>query len=134
MMDEFTTRFFDAALRGFKVQGCQPRPDDLIARAWHLYIAWRDAILEAWAGSTLAHVPEEKLLALTDIVLDMLAVHGEWWDEPEPGEEAETVAWGLAVLRWLNQENRRRAPTLQYTEGEVEMMIYEAYPIQLSLW
>ena len=135
MMDEFTADLAQCAYETLQSRkGKRVELSTLKDGIWQCYTAWRDAIIEAWADTTLGRVPSAHLTARMGVVWDCLAHHGEYWEWPEEQDAAAWTAWGLAVLRWLNQEFQERVPEPQFSHEELSAWLAAKTPIQLSMF
>ncbi len=101
---------------------------DLTTPLFSAWVNFRDSALSCWMDQTIERVPEERLAALLDNIVDLLTKKGIEY----PGDAEETtyfVAWAIAVLRWTYKiEAGRMFGYLEYTEDMLQVWLDEAHP------
>ncbi len=113
-MDESTERLLSLAYLAYKRDNKRTEPSVshmqyLVGNRWAVA---RLNVIATWAEEIEARVDRARLIGKLDVVFELLEEAGvrgwEWpWDEPEA---ANSVAWGLATLRWVNRMAAGRCP------------------------
>jgi hypothetical protein len=136
-MNNHTQTLLDLAYRDARRErGRQPSVANVRR---HLNGAWADArenTIAMWADRIIANIPRARLIAKLDLVWSLLIqahLNWEWpWDEDET---VHAVAWGLATLRWLENEKRGRTPPRPaLSNDEIAAYLAAKETRQLSLW
>lgn len=137
-MNEFTHAVATAAITELRKGrgGKAITMPTLIGHMNSLMIEYRDAKLDEWRDQILDHVPHERLEYLYFAVRDEMFKWGLYdWELPDDEWLTEWVAWGLACVRWLNQEYAERTPQLIYADDELQAWLNERNPlVQLPLF
>ncbi len=138
-MDDFNRELLKAAYKACKKRR-KGKPTvtavDLRHEMWSHWRDVRDYTITRWADRIVERVPRTRLVAKVETVFDLVEKAGiHWWEWPHNEDEAVyAVAWGLATLRWVNQERAERAPVPRCTDDEIENWIAVREPRQLSLF
>jgi hypothetical protein len=110
-----------------------PKPEQLSSAYFYSWMCYRNGAIEKWAHQYRDVYGEEPLARRCDCLLDMLAEYGEYWEDPDPKNEAETAAWALACLRWLRMERLGTAPPSQVDHDTLIDFIAQECDFQLPL-
>ncbi len=134
-MDDFTRELATAALKDLKQdrRGHSIQVPALLSRMEMLYYQWRDRVIETQANRVLDSEPEPRLAKLVEPVWDRLAERGEYWETPADDMAASWVAWGLAVLGWMDIEAGGQVQTIACTDDELAAWLAEQQPVQMAL-
>jgi hypothetical protein len=134
-VDDFTRELATAALKDLKQdrRGHSVQVPALLSRMEMLYCQWRDLVIEALANHMLDSEPEPRLAELVDPVWDRLADRGEYWETPAEDMAASWVAWGLAVLGWMDMVADGQVQTIACTRDELIAWLAEQQPVQMAL-
>ena len=137
-MDESAERALELAYLSFKRENKRREPSVAVMQRLMMeqWTATRLNTVSAWADEIQARVGRERLLGKLETVFELLErarVDWEWpWDEVEA---VNTVAWGLATLRWINRAAAGRCPPRpECADEEIRDWLDARKTRQLSLW
>lgn len=143
-MDDFTQALAELSYQTVKARQRKRVPvtvNDVSRQIDRHWVNYRDGIIATWADRifakgrpSFAKARRCRLAALTERVFDLLAEHGEHWEYPHDGDQAEWTAWGVAVLQWIHLELAGKAAIPCFTQEELKVWLNERQPGQLSMF
>lgn len=143
-MDELTTHITELAFENCRQRRRQEpvAVQDLEAEMLSVWVNFRDRIIEGWASGLEAarqlsgSALEALMIEIDDALLRRVLGAHLWelplWETEDPDEVAAMerqqviyAAWGIACLWWTAHEDSAIAPTLHYTQGELQAWLRE---------